>query len=92
MRRESKRPAPQRRVFLVWGRVYSATALFPLTVWCHTCRMRTMVSARIPNDLVARLDQAGPRSAVIVAALRAYLRRKPAPSAKVAGCNKVVQG
>jgi hypothetical protein len=55
--------------------------------------MRTMVSARLPNDLVARLDKAGPRSAVIVAALRAYLRRKPAASsAKVTGCNKVVPG
>ena len=51
-----------------------------------------MVSARIPNGLVARMDQVGPRSAVIVAALREYLRRKPAPSANVAGCNKVVQG
>ena len=60
----------------------------------YTFRMSRMVSARLPNDLVARMDQVGPRSAVIVAALRAYLRCKPAPtsSAKLAGCNKVVQG
>ena len=58
----------------------------------YTFPMSTMVSARLPNDLVAHMDQVGPRSAVIAAALREYLRRKPAPSAKVAGPNKVVQG
>ena len=69
--------------------------LFPPLRCCHTISpMSTMMSVRIPDDLVARLDQVGPRSAVIVAALRVYLRRKPAPapSAKVTGCNKVVQG
>ena len=50
--------------------------LFSPAVRCHTCLMRTMVSARLPNALVARMDQVGPRSAVIVAALRAYLRRQ----------------
>ena len=46
------------------------------------------MSVRLPNDLLARLDQAGPRSAVIVAALRAYLRRQ-APQGP-AGASKVV--
>jgi hypothetical protein len=40
--------------------------------------MRTCVAAKVPNDMVARMDALGPRSAVIVAVLRAYLRRKPA--------------
>ena len=51
-------------------------AAFSPAVRCHTCLMRTMVSARLPNALVARMDQVGPRSAVIDAALRACLRRQ----------------
>jgi hypothetical protein len=36
-------------------------ALLSLAVPCHTCLMRTMVSARLPNDLVSRMDALGPR-------------------------------
>ena len=81
------------------GPIYSrvtSDGLFSLPARCHTSLMRTMVSARLPNDLVARMDQTGQRSAVIVAALRAYLRRKPASagpaSVRNARSKEVVQG
>ena len=70
--------------------------LFPPPTTCHTSPMRTMVSARLPNDLVSRIDALGPRSAVIVAALRAYLRRKSASARPASVRNtrnkEVVQG
>lgn len=36
------------------------------------------MAARVPGDLVPLVDATGQRSAVIVAALREYLRKRPA--------------